>query len=199
MTKLCETIIKNDISFDCNNLSVRGLEPDGKIINRSDIDFSKTEFDDTHKNIIKQLVLKSGKKAYDIVQMGSTPFTGVSSTLNIGTYHNTWNHSIPIAVLSNTPEVCDEIIDGLANGSFVVILRNKNKGTDGSAEYQVYGYANGLVASAGTNEKYSEETDGGWLMTLQETAATKSAMFYWNTDAETTAKAYESLSTATAV
>lgn len=196
MTKLCESLIKSDISFDCDNQSVRGLEPDGKIINRNDIDFSKTVFDDTHKNIIKTLVLKSGKKAYDVVQMGSTPFSGVQSTLNVGTYHNTWQHQIPIAVLNNTPEVCDEIIDGLANGSFVVILRNKAKGTDGSAEFQVYGYANGLVASAGTNEKYSEDTDGGWLMTLQETAATKSAMFYFNTDATTTAKQYDSLSTA---
>lgn len=194
--KICESIISQDISFDCDDLSVRGLEADGLIINRSDIDFSATVFDDTLKNVIKTLVLKTGKRAYDIVQMGSTPFTGVQSSLNVGTYRNTWQHQIPIAVLANSPEVAQNIIDGLANGTFVVILRNVNKGTDGKSEYQVYGYAQGLRASEGTNEKYSEDTDGGWLITLQESAAPKSAMFYFNTDSKTTATQYESLKTA---
>ncbi len=42
-------------------------------------------------------------------------------------------------------------------------------------------------------EKYSEDTDGGWLITLQEQRAPKSAMFFFNTDATTTATAYEAL------
>ena len=193
---LCETLIKADIDFSCEEQSVRGLEPDGIVMNRSDIDFSATVFDDTRKNIIKTLVLKAGKKAYAIKQMGSTPFTGTKSTMNVGTYHNTWTHEIPIAVLANNPDVCEDIIDGLANGTFVLILRNVSKGADGKAEYQVYGYAQGLKASAGNNEKYSEDTDGGWLVTLQEAAAPKCAMFYFNTDADTTAKQYESLKTA---
>lgn len=194
--KICESIISQDINFDCDDLSVRGLEADGLIMNRSDIDFSATVFDDSLKNVIKTLVLKSGKRAYDIVQMGSTPFTGVKTSLNVGTYRNTWQHEIPIAVLANSPEVAQNIIDGLANGTFVVILRNVNKGSDGKAEYQVYGYAQGLRASEGTNEKYSEDTDGGWLLTLQESAAPKSAMFYFDTDSKTTATKYESLKTA---
>lgn len=67
--------------------------------------------------------------------------------------------------------------------------------TDGEAEYQIYGYDQGLVASAGENDKWSEDTDGGWLMTMQEQRAPRSAMFLWNTDSETTAAQYESLST----
>ncbi len=196
--KLCESLISHDINFDCNDLSVRGLEADGLIINRSDIDFSATVFDDTLKNVIKTLVLKRGKRAYDIVQMGSTPFTGVQSTLNVGTYRNTWQHQIPLAVLANSPEVSQNIIDGLANGTFVIILRNVSKGTDGKSEYQIYGYAQGLRASEGTNDKYSEDTDGGWLITLQESSAPKSAMFYFNTDSTTTATQYESLKTSVA-
>jgi hypothetical protein len=43
------------------------------------------------------------------------------------------------------------------------------------------------------NEKYSEDTDGGWLITLQEQRAPKSAMFFFDTDAATTATAYEAL------
>lgn len=193
MAKLCESLIAKAIDFACDDIIVRGLESDGLIINRSDIDFAATVFDAQNPNIIKTLVLKTGKKGYEVNQLGNTPFTGVQSTLEVGTYRNTWTHAIPIVVLSNTPDVAHNIIDGLSNGTFVIILRNKFKGSTGDAEYQVYGYTQGLVASEGTNDKYSEDTDGGWIITLQETGARMSAMFLFDTDATTTAAAYESL------
>ena len=172
---ICESTIKRDIAFDCEQLSVRGLEADGVIINRSDIDFAATVFDETQKNIIKTLVLKSGKKGYQVAQLGSTPFTGTQTTLNVGKYRNTWTHQIPLAVLANDPDVCNDVIDGLANGQFVVIIRNKQKANKG--EYQVYGY-------------------GGWLITLQEVSTPKCALFYYNTDDKTTATQFASLTTA---
>lgn len=192
-TKLCESIISRDIAVDCEGLVVRGLEPDGVIINRKDIDFGATVFDETNKNVIKTLALKSGKKGYSVAQLGNAPFTGTQTTLTVGTYRNTWTNQIPIAVLANNPDVCENVIDGLANGQFVLILRNKNKTSKG--EYQVYGYAQGLVASEGTNEKYSEDTDGGWLITLQETNAPKSALFFYDTSDEATAAKFASLTT----
>lgn len=190
---ICDYLISKAISVDCENQSVAGLEPNGLIINRDDIDFSATTFNAQNPNIIETLVLKTGKKGYDIIQQGATPFTGVASNLNVGTYRNTWTHDVPIAVLGNDPDIAANIIDKLSNGTFVVILRNVQKGTTGDAEYQVYGYAQGLRASEGVNEKYSEDTDGGWLITLQEQRAPKSAMFFFNTDATTTATAYEAL------
>lgn len=193
MAKLCESIIAADIDFACEDLIVKGLEADGLIINRSDIDFSATTFNSSNPNIIESLTLKTGKYAYAVNQMGNTPFTGTQSTLEVGTYRNTWTHDIPIVVLNNGPEVARDIIDGLSNGTFVVILRNKHKGQSGEAEYQVYGYTQGLVASEGTNDKYSDDTDGGWIITLQETGARMSAMFFFDTDAATTAAAYEAL------
>ena len=192
-TKLCESIISRDIAVDCEELVVRGLEPDGVIINRKDIDFGATVFDETNKNVIKTLALKSGKKGYSVAQLGNAPFTGTQTTLTVGTYRNTWTNQIPIAVLANNPDVCENVIDGLANGQFVLILRNKNKTSKG--EYQVYGYAQGLVASEGTNEKYSGDTDGGWLITLQETNAPKSALFFYDTSDEATATKFASLTT----
>ena len=190
---ICDYLISKAISVDCENQSVAGLEPNGLIINRDDIDFSATTFNAQNPNIIETLVLKTGKKGYDIIQQGATPFTGVASNLNVGTYRNTWTHDVPIAVLGNDPDIAANIIDKLSNGTFVVILRNVQKGTTGNAEYQVYGYAQGLRASEGVNEKYSEDTDGGWLITLQEQRAPKSAMFFFDTDAATTATAYEAL------
>lgn len=198
MAQLCEALISADIAFDCDAMSVRGLESDGLIINREDIDFAASTIDSTNGNIVKTLVLKSGKKAYEVAQLGNTPFTGLVSNLNVGTYRNTWTHDIPIAVLANDPTACNKIIDALTNGNFVLILKNKNKGANGDGEYQIFGYHQGCRASAGTNDKYSEDTEGGWLITLQEQNAPKSGMFLWNTDATTTAAQYESLKSAAA-
>lgn len=195
---ICETLIAKDIAIACEDIVSKGLEADGIIINRADIDFTKTVFDDENKSIIKQLVLKSGKKGFKVVQNGNTPFTGTTSSLTVGTYSNKWTHEVKIVVLANTPDVTEGVIDKLANGKFVLILRNVTKGTDGKGEYQVYGYAQGMTCSAGENDKYSEDTEGGWLMTLQETSAPKSAMFLYNTDSSTTAAQYESLLTQSA-
>lgn len=192
----CEKLIAQDIAVACDEQVVKGLEADGVIMNRSDIDFAATVFDEANPSIIKTLVLKKGKKAFAIRQEGGTPFVGTKTELNVGTYRNTWNNEVVIIILANTPDVIDKIIEGLANGTFVVILRNLSKGKDGKAEFQIYGYAQGLKASAGTNEKYSEDTEGGWLVTLKEQQTPKAALFYFNTDSKTTETAYESLKTA---
>lgn len=192
MAKLCESIIAHDIDWPCTDLITKGLKSDGIIINREDVDFANCVMDSSNPNIIKTLALKSGVYGYLVNQLGNTPFTGTQSTLEVGTYRNTWTHQIPLVVLNNGPAVAKEIIDGLTNGTFVVILRNKH-GEGTNAEFQVYGYTQGLVASEGTNDKYSDDTDGGWIITLQETGARLSAMFLWDTNASTTEAAYEAL------
>ena len=58
MSNLCESLIKQAITASCENPIVRGLESDGVIINRSDIDFSACT---VSGNTISALVLKSGK------------------------------------------------------------------------------------------------------------------------------------------
>lgn len=198
MAGICESLLKADIVVDCDNMITKGLEEDGLIINRKHIDFAKTVFGDT-KNVIKTLVLKKGQKGYSVVCPGSTPFTGTKTSLVKGTYKNKWDSELPIVVLNNGPQVCQDIIEGLADGTFVVILRNKHKGAGGDAEYQVYGYYQGLAAETIENDKYSEDTDGGWLVTLKETGSPKAAMFYFNMDADTTATQFETLKTASAV
>jgi len=197
MANLCDSIIASDINFNCADLVSRGLEPDGVIINRKDIDFASTVFDAVKKNVIKTLALKTGTKGYEVQQMGSTPFANTQITLNVGTYRNTFTSQVGLAILSNSPDVAENIIDGLANGTFVCVLKNPYAGSNGDSRYQIFGYAQGLKASELANEKWSEETDGGWLVTLTETAHPKSALFLFDTDESTTATKYETLKTVT--
>lgn len=193
MQTSCDSIIAKAIQANCDNPLVRGMEPDGVIINRGDIDFAKCVISSDNKNTITTLLLKAKKQGYPVVQLGQTPFTGTQTTLTTGTYHNTFQNQVQIVVLDNGPEVAQDIIDGLANGSFVMILRNLTKGAKGEAEYQVYGYYQGLHATEINNEKYSEDTDGGWLVTMQESAVPKSALFFFDTDSTTTQAKYQSL------
>lgn len=192
MGNTCESLIAQDIKIPCEDQVTKGLESDGLIINRNDIDFAKTVIEG---NVIKTLVLKTGKKAYEIRQEGANPFTGTKTELNVGTYRNSWKNTVAIVVLANTPDVCSNIIDGLANGKFVVILRNLSKGADGGAEYQVFGFAQALKAASGENDKYSDDIEGGWLVTLEEESVPKAAYFFFDTSSETTAAKYQSLLT----
>ena len=195
MGSLCQSIIQADIQSSCSDPLIRGLESDGVIINRADIDFSQTVFDSTDTNIIKSLVLKTGKVGFQILQDGQTPFTGTNTALATGTYRNTFTNQINCVVLDINPATSWKVVDGLANGEFVVILKNKTKGTSGKAEYQVYGYYQGLHATELAQDKYSEDTDGGWAVTLEETGAPKAALYFFDTDSATTQTAYEALTT----
>ena len=195
---VCDYMIKQGISPSCDDPIVQGVEQRGIIINRDDIDFSATTFNSTRKNVIETIALKSTKKAYEVVVLGSTPFTGTNTALAAGTYRNTFTNTVSLVILDNGPDVCENVIDALANGEFVVILENKFKGLQkeenpGAPAFQVYGWYQGLRASEMTNEKYSEDTDGGWAVSLQETRAPKSGVFLFKTDYETTAAAVESL------
>ena len=195
---VCDEILKRGISPSCEDPLVPGLESDGVIMNRADVDFASAVFDTTRKNILKTLALSARKKAYQVYVPGKTPFTGTKTSLAQGTYRNTFTHDINIVVFDNDPDVCADIIDGLANGSYVLVLENKYKAlqkteTPGDAAFQVYGWYQGLRANTIENDKYSEETDGGWLVALQETKVPKSGLFLYNTDYTTTKAQVETL------
>jgi hypothetical protein len=148
--------------------------------------------------VISQIAMLAGKRAYKVRVLGNTPFTGTTTSFVSGTYQNTFTNTVQFVVLDNGPDVCESVIDALANGRFVMILENTFKGLNkesnkGDAAFQIYGYTQGLAASAIENDKYSEDTNGGWLVTLQETKASKSGMFLYKSDYATTKKMFETL------
>lgn len=198
---VCDELLKKDISPNCEDPVVPGYEQEGVIINRDDVDFATTAFSATKKNVIETLALKTSKKGYKVVVPGNSPYTGSQTALATGTYRNSFTNTISLVVLDNGPDVCADIIDGLANGSYVVVLENKFKGlqketTPGDCAFQVFGYYQGLRATAITNDKYSEETEGGWAVTLEETRAPKSGLFLFKTDYDTTKTAVGTLTQA---
>jgi len=186
---LCESLIKKDITKNCVDYIVPGIEANGVILNRQDIDFTTVEFDPVRKNVIKEMPLLN--KAYRIFVPGPTPFNNTTTTMQTGTNRNTFTNDVAFVVMDNDPDVCDKIIDVLANGLFVIIYENKFKNinkpsTPGDSVFQIAGYYQGLRAKTLENNKYSADTEGGWNVVLEETNSPVSGLFLFNTDYATT-------------
>lgn len=181
------------IAADCSNPQVGGVEADGIIINRSQVDFDSCVRDTANPSLISTLALKSGATGYAISQMGKQPFNGTNTAFVSGNNKNKFNKVVSFLVYDHSPACSHNIIDQLANGDFVVILKNKYAGSDSKAKYEIFGYEAGCKQTEGSRDPYSEDTDGAWAITLTETGAPTSGVFLYNTDASTTAAAYEAL------
>ena len=125
---ICDITIKKDIAPSCDDPIVPGLEQEGVIMNRAEVDFGAVTFNTTRKNVIEALALKTGKKGYKVQVFGATPFTGTNTTLATGTYRNTFTNTVNMVVLANDPDVCNDIIDGLAKVILSLYWKIKPKG-----------------------------------------------------------------------
>jgi len=193
MAESCDYKLAADLVIDCDVKAVSGIKNSGVIVNYEDIDFENTTFDEDNPNIITSLVLNSGARAYRIYVPGKTPYTGTKKSMVAGTYRNKFNKDVSIVLFDNGPAVVNDIINQLANGTFVVILENKFGGSDKKNYFEVYGIEAGLTATALDDDKYSEDTDGGWLITLQEVNAPSAGIYYFNESLTATRAAIEAL------
>lgn len=179
-TQSCDYKLAADLVANCENPSTKGLRNYGYIINYDDIDLESCVRDENNPNILTTIVLQSGKKAHRMYVPGKTPFTGTNKSLADGTYRKTFTKGVNLVILDNGPDVVNDIINPLANGQFVVILENKYGGKDGKNTFEVYGFEQGLTATALADDKYSEDTDGGWSATLEESGAPSAGIFLFN-------------------
>lgn len=189
----CDFNLAADIAADCATMSVKGLGNRGWIMNFDDIDREASSYDQSNPSQLTSLILSAGAKAYNVYVPGSTPFTGTNKAMVKGNYVNTWTKQVKLVILNEGPDVTTEIVDKLANGRFVVVLENKTSGVGGKATYEVYGYEAGLAAAEMANDKYSEETNGGYSATLEETGANKSGLFLFGESLSATKQMLESL------
>lgn len=189
----CDFALAQDIAASCDNPQVRGLRNTGYLMNYDDIDWDTCV---KKGNVVSKIAMLSGKRAFEVYVPGKTPFTGTQAEMAEGTYRNKFNKTASIVVLNSGPDVSANVIDQLANGRFVFIFENQYQGADGKNTFEIYGWEQGLSASAATNEKYSEDTDGGWAVTLVESNAPSSGIFLAMDDVVSTRAALQSLATA---
>lgn len=179
---LCEKLINSCIGADCDNPIFTGIESKAYIFNKSEI--ASFTYDDNDPNLITAINMKTYQDGsddlsyvgYTISQLGKQPYTGTNTALVEGNVSNKFTETLNFVVPDNSPAAA-AILDNIANGKFVVVIANEFNGSDGKGKFQVYGAKKGLVASAIENDKYSEDTDGGWAITLTSENAPNSALF----------------------
>ena len=166
---LCEKKIKGCIALDCANPIYAGMESTAYLFNKSDVTLTYEEIDEQkNPNMVTEITLGSGVVGYRIDQFGRTPYTGSNTSMAEGNSFNKFNQTFNFVVSDNSEKASREILDNLANGKFIAVVQNQYKGSDGRSEFQVYGANKGLAAVSIDNDKYSEETDGGWAVSLTE-------------------------------
>lgn len=173
----CDFKIAKNIAFDCANMSEKGVEKVGYIVNYADV--LKNSCGRTG-NLISSLSLASGARGYKVIVPEGTPFNGTLIEAVVGTYKTKWNKTVAFVILDSGPEVTQDIIDKLANGKFVIVLENVYAGADSKNKFEVYGFEQGLKMTAGTRDLYSDDIDGGWSVTLQEQNAPSSGIFLFS-------------------
>lgn len=168
---LCDFLITADIQgYDCSDPMIKGAESVGKLFNRADIDLSSVSYLSGDNWTINNLGWKDGKKGYNIVQGGKTPFAGSQQEMQEGTYQNTITNTFQFVVLKQDENVAEQLF-ALMNGEFVGAVANKN-GT-----YQIFGLETGLHCTGAVRELYNDDTLAGWLVTMTEEGAVKGNIF----------------------
>jgi hypothetical protein len=185
----CVDLIQQGYQKDCAREPKKGLGREAILINYEDVDWAKVVVG-ADANIITTLPLKSGKVGYSIQQF-KDPFNGTAKAFHEGTYINSWDKTFVFATITRDQQQSLKLNDPLANGKYVVIVRNEDGGSDGKATFEIYGYHNGLKLTAADHNPYGD-TYGGDLFTSQEQEAGRSAMYLFNTDVATTEAAVQS-------
>lgn len=182
MANLCEKLLTGCINADCNNPVFQGVDAVAYIFNKSEVD--SLTYDQTNPNLVTAIVMKTHEvdnsdityTGYKINQLGKTPYTGTTTTMTEGNIFNRYTSEFHFVVPDNSPTAAN-LIDALKDGKFMVVIKNEYEGTDGQGTYQIYGGKKGLVASAIEGAKYSDDTEGGWAITLTEEGSPVSALF----------------------
>ena len=176
-SNLCEKLITNCVSADCDNIGFAGVSNSALLANYTDID--TVTYDAKNSNIVDGITMKTDgnttKCFFPVVVMGNQPYQGTNTQLVVGDYGNRFTHNVTIAILDNGPELSHDVLDNLANGRFAMILENDFRNADDTNRYSIYGLAKGLKATNISRDLY--ENEAAWIVELSEEGNPKSETF----------------------
>lgn len=184
----CEGLISAGINANCK-LHPVGYERRMCIINKDDID--EITYATGKTNVISAITLKSNKTGYLILQNGKS-FNGTKKSLVVNDYVNTFTKSLQFVDSEVGADAAEKLHDALANGEFIAIIENKDKGgSDMAAAFEVYGTETGLRAAS--MEEDAQLQGNRWTTVLEEQSCQSSAVYFFSTSYAATKTAFEAL------
>lgn len=188
---LCISALSADVQPNCNNPMMAGLEQIGYILNKTDIDVISRE--DARNNVINNITLKAGKRAFYLFVNTKNPFAGTNTAMQEGDVSNTYTNTLSYVVRDDGPDVTNKIINPLSNGEFVAIVESRWENDNKDNKYVIFGLQRGLKATQIEKQDTDDATAAAWAITLTETGASKPREYVFATDYETTKAMLEGL------
>lgn len=189
----CINSIGKGILNDCTEVLGKGLEQDAYIVDRAYIDFvSSTQTG----NVISAIVLATGKQAYKVHTRRTDPYTGAKDSGKQTNFGTSIERTFPLIIEGRNAENA-ALIDQLRDGKYIIIAEKtpKNASITTDKSFIVYGWEQGLKFSTSEHDPYSEDSNGGWVVTMMETDAMSTMLFYHATDYETSKANLEAMLT----
>lgn len=156
--KNCANIAKSLELNACSNSSA-AIEADIVLFRHADVDIKESKVEG---NVASSIVLKSGKFAVRYTSEDNS-FED-DTTLNAGTYNNSFVHKIVCRVFTKSQDIKDEL-NALAHDRVCAIVKNLDNRAN-ETKYEVYGWEHGLKMA----ELTAPSTDGDgviYTFTLQ--------------------------------
>lgn len=189
MATICGKINAN-IKKDCEVPLQMGTRDLAKIINFSDI--VSIVYDSTNKAQVKDIVLASGKTAFEIDGFKNSirPLTGLED----GTYFKRHNHSVEILGFDISIDTKEQLNAGI-EGRYVVITENYFQGTAGESAFEIYGLTAGLEITALDRNPNDAETQGAFhiMFSTPLNKEPKLPNAFFDTDYATTKAIFDAL------
>ena len=189
---LCDEILASDVQgVNCANPIYGGYKATAYIMNKDDI-LSVTQ-DGTNKFLNTAITMKTGKAAFKAYIPVNNPYP-TTTTMVKGAASNKYNKNVQLDLQDKTPEFILDVVKPLTSGGKYVVILVHERVSEG--QFEIFGLEKGLQAADGAStEEYSEDTDGGWTVNLEEMGAPSPNIFFYSTSAVATEAALEALLT----
>jgi hypothetical protein len=155
--------IASGVLRNCDTPLVGGTSDELILINYDDI-VSYTE-NGSNSQVIEGINLVSSPAAQAYLFQGFKNSTEAQIDLAPSAFLNGWKHQVLFRIFDNNPNI-KQIIDGLANGTYVAIVKNNNQGVNGNGVYELYGRFVGLELTVASSVKNDVDTQGAYVLTL---------------------------------
>lgn len=187
----CINTIGKAILNDCTEVKGKGLEQDAYIIDRSFVDFPSST---KTKNVISVIALYGGKQGYKFHTRSVDGIMGVTDAGKKTTFGTAVDRNFQFVIEAKTATNA-EFIDGLREGRYVVIAekRAKDASITGDQQFIVYGWEQGLTFKDFAQDHNSDDSNGGWVVNLEELNAVSTMLFFASTDYDASKAALEAL------
>lgn len=189
----CTNTIGKGILNDCTEVLGKGLEQDAYIVDRSFIDFGAST---KTGNVISAIALLPTSKGYKVHTRRTDAFTGAKDSGKTTNFGTSIERSFPLIIESRSPENA-QLIDELRDGKYVIIAEKLPKDASVATDksFIVYGWEQGMKFSTSEHDPYSDDSNGGWVVTMTETDAKSTMIFFAAADYEASKAALEALLT----